>query len=239
MTNDKYVLITGINSGIGKACSEVFSSNGYKVIGFDINESSLDNVYKIDIRSENDIINFFNNINDEIQILDLVHCAGIAITSPIHEMNSEDWNNTININLSGFFNVSKHMLKYFLRNNIKGNITVISSDGGIKGTSNYGAYCASKHGVLGLMKCIALEYGKNEIQCNAICPGFVQTPMLEKLFMNISDSEKQKFYDEIPLRRFAKAQEVAEVCWSLSSTQSKYTTGLSYILDGGVLAGHL
>lgn len=237
---NEYVLVTGSASGIGKACCDYFKYKGIKVIALDLKKTS--DVFKsleLDITNESEVKQAFEELEgQDIIFTKVVHAAGIEFIKDLHLTDSEDWLKTINVNLNGCFYIAKHTIKYFLRNNLKGSFVAIGSDAGIKGANKYGAYCASKHGVLGLIKCLALEYGKYDIRSNVVCPGFVETPMMTRLFEDISIEGKNSYLAEIPLRRFAMPEEIAKVCWHLSSDESSYTNGSVYVIDGGVLAGH-
>jgi len=166
----------------------------------------------------------------------VVSSAGIAMAAPVADFSLSDWGDILATNLSGTFYLAKFSLPRLLDS--KGTFTAISSDAGTQGASGYGPYCATKHGVNGLIKCIALEYGSRGVRSNAVCPGFVETPMAEALFRDMSPTEVAYYKKSVPLGRFARAEEVAEVVAHLTSGEAAYTNGMLYALDGGSTAGY-
>ncbi|MDX8237966.1 SDR family NAD(P)-dependent oxidoreductase [Acinetobacter pittii] len=236
----EYVLITGSASGIGRACCDYFQKLDFNVIGIDLKKTSeVFQSFELDITNEVAVQKVFEHLESRnISFTKIIHAAGIEFTQDLHLTTSEDWLKTINVNLNGCFYVAKASINHFLKNRYKGSFVAISSDAGVKGASKYGAYCASKHGIIGLIKCLALEYGKYNIRANAVCPGFVETPMMMRLFEEATLEERNSYIAEVPLQRFAKPEEIAKVCGHLLSDEASYTNGSVYIVDGGVLAGH-
>jgi NAD(P)-dependent dehydrogenase (short-subunit alcohol dehydrogenase family) len=181
-----------------------------------------------------------NAINEFIAVhggLDtLVASAGITVTGRVKDFGVSDWERIVATNLSGTFYLAKYSLPHLLET--KGTFTALSSDAGTHGAPGYGAYCATKHGVIGLIRCMALEYGRQGVRCNAVCPGFVETPMAYRLFDSMSEAELSYYKNSVPLGRFASAEEVAAVVSHLSSSEARYTNGMLYALDGGSTAGY-
>ena len=246
-------VITGAGSGIGMATSILFSKVGYQVLGLDLDKLGLKETqsaiekhgghfeaFHVDISDANQVSEFFT-ANSEMgrPLRSVVNCAGIASTGLVHKDDGTNWDRHINVNLTGTYNIARYAMSSFLSSGV-GTFTAISSDAGIRGASGYSAYCASKHGVIGLVRCLALDYGQFGIRSNVICPGFVETKMMDSLFNESKDpaSEKQSYEKEIPLGRFAKPSEVAQVALHLASEESSYTNGLIYTLDGGATCGH-
>lgn len=114
----------------------------------------------------------------------------------------------------------------------------IASDGGVQGAQEGGAYCATKHGVVGLVRCLALDHGPKGIRCNAVCPGFVETPMAERIFVEMSVEERKAWEETGPLGRFARPDEVAAAVAHITSEEASYLNGAVYSLDGGATAGY-
>ena len=166
----------------------------------------------------------------------VVSSAGITLTMPVKDFGLNDWERIVATNLSGTFYLAKYTLPHLLGS--KGTFTAISSDAGTHGAPGYGAYCATKHGVIGLIRCMALEYGRHGVRCNAVCPGFVETPMAHQLFEKMSEAELSYYKNSVPLGRFARAEEVAAVVSHLTSSEARYTNGMLYALDGGSTAGY-
>jgi meso-butanediol dehydrogenase/(S,S)-butanediol dehydrogenase/diacetyl reductase len=158
------------------------------------------------------------------------------VTAATKDFEVSEWARIVATNLSGTFYLAKYSLPHLLES--KGTFTAISSDAGTHGAPGYGPYCATKHGVNGLIKCLALEYGRLGVRCNAICPGFVETPMAHQLFDKMSESELNYYRSTVPLGRFARADEVAAVVDHITSREAGYTNGMLYALDGGSTAGY-
>jgi meso-butanediol dehydrogenase / (S,S)-butanediol dehydrogenase / diacetyl reductase len=148
-----------------------------------------------------------------------------------------EWQRALDVNLTGVFNVAHHAIPRLVDRG-GGAFTMVSSDAGVQGASGYAAYCASKHGLIGLMRCLALDHGPQGVRTNAVCPGFVETPMADRIFDGTSEDERDFFRRTVPLGRFARADEVAEAIAHLTSEQASYTNGLMYVIDGGATAGY-
>jgi meso-butanediol dehydrogenase / (S,S)-butanediol dehydrogenase / diacetyl reductase len=125
-----------------------------------------------------------------------------------------------------------------MRVNLDGTFTAISSDAGIVGAPGYAAYCASKHGGVGLVRTLALDHGPQGVRSNVICPGMVETPMSEEAMASYSEAERTFYRSNVPLGRFGKPEEVAQAVMHLSSADASYSNGMVYSIDGGSTAGH-
>jgi NAD(P)-dependent dehydrogenase (short-subunit alcohol dehydrogenase family) len=167
----------------------------------------------------------------------VVSCAGVVSEHLLHETDEADWNRVIAINLTGTFLLAKHTLPRLVKRGA-GSFVAISSDSGVHGAIGYSAYCASKHGVIGMVRCMALEYGPLGIRSNAVCPAFVDTPMADQIFARAPDHMRESYRKVVPLKRFALADEVAKVVAHLSSDEASYTNGSIYMIDGGATAGY-
>ena len=167
----------------------------------------------------------------------VVSCAGIVTEHLLHETEERDWHNVIAVNLTGTFLLAKSALPRLLRRG-GGSFVAISSDSGVHGAIGYGAYCASKHGVIGMVRCMALEYGPSGIRSNAVCPAFVDTPMADGIFARAPQGMRESYRKLVPLKRFALADEVAKVVAHLSSDEASYTNGSIYMVDGGATSGY-
>jgi len=166
----------------------------------------------------------------------VVSCAGILRTGLVIDMSETDWDDVIAVNLTGTFLVARHAMPWLLKKG--GSFVAVSSDAGTHGASGYSAYCASKHGVLGLVRCLALDYGPRGVRSNAICPSFVNTPMAEAAFAQAEPGEREYYERLVPLGRFAQPQEIAAVAAHLTSGDSSYVNGAAYAVDGGATAGY-
>lgn len=166
----------------------------------------------------------------------VVSSAGIAATAAVADCAVADFQQMVGINLCGTFYLARWTLPELIKS--KGTFTAISSDAGTQGAQGYGAYCATKHGVNGLIKCMALDYGARGVRCNAICPQFVETPMADQLFTGMTPAEVDYYRRSVPLGRFARPEEVASIVAHLTSAEAAYTNGMMYALDGGSTAGY-
>lgn len=168
----------------------------------------------------------------------LVAAAGVARGGLVHRMSETAWDQVIDVNLKGTFLLARAGIP-LLQKRGGGAFVAISSDAGIMGSVAYGAYCASKHGVIGLVKAMALDYGAQGIRCNVVCPGFVDTPMATGIFSRAPAGTREAFEAAVPMGRFARPQEVANAIAHLTSSEASYTNGNVYLIDGGSSAGHM
>ncbi|MDZ3992543.1 SDR family NAD(P)-dependent oxidoreductase [Pseudomonas sp. Teo4] len=246
-------IITGAASGIGQATSLVFAKRGYVVVGADRDLAGLEQTAEkiksiggvfdyraVDAANESEVSALVAYTKERFGwVSAVVSCAGVARTGRIDQMPRGDWDLQISVNLTGTYLLAKSAMEVFMEQK-GGSFVAVSSDAGVRGASGYAAYCASKHGVIGLVRCLALDYGKFGIRSNAVCPGFVQTQMMDQLFAESANPEEEKlsYMKEIPLGRFAAPEEVGKVIQHLSSEDAGYTNGIIYAIDGGVTAGH-
>lgn len=165
-----------------------------------------------------------------------VASAGVAPTGSVTETSVDDWDSCISINLNAVFYLARAVMPELIKT--RGTFTIISSDAGLWGDSNFAAYIASKHGVHGLMKSLALDYGRHGVRTNAVCPGFVETPMADRLLANLTAEKMDALRNSVPLGRFARPQDVANVVAHLSSEEARHANGVEYRLDGGKTCGH-
>ncbi|CAN7412272.1 SDR family NAD(P)-dependent oxidoreductase [Pseudomonas brassicacearum] len=251
MDKQSVVVVTGAGSGIGQATAIAFSKQGHFVVGLDLSEAGLQktksliaadlfHAVDLDVRDEVQVAEAFKYVRSTgLNLHAVAACAGVAKTSAVHEQSEEDWDFIVDINLKGVWLTAKSAMTIFLKQG-KGSFIAVGSDASVRGASGYAAYCASKHGVLGLVRCLALDYGPLGIRSNAVCPGFVLTPMMDALLSDSSDpeAEMKSYAKEVPLGRFAQPDEVAKAILHLSSDDASYTNGAIYSLDGGATAGH-
>lgn len=148
-----------------------------------------------------------------------------------------EWSRAIEVNLTGVFLTAKYVVPQ-LEASGGGAFVALSSDAGIQGAAGFAAYCASKHGVIGLVKSLALDHGPHGVRCNAVCPGFVETPMAERIFADLPEAERERWRGTVPLGRFGRPEEVADAIAHLSSPQASYVNGHTYVIDGGGTAGY-
>ena len=245
LLESKVAIVTGGSRGIGKAICQTFAENGCDV-AFTYNNSKesaenlakeLKNIginakaYKSDASSFDDATQLVEDvINDFGKIDKLVNNAGIKKDNLLMRMNKEDFDSVVNTNLSSVFNLTKASIRTFLKQR-SGSIINISSVVGVKGNAGQSNYSASKAGIIGFSKSVALELGSRNIRSNVIAPGFIETDMTDSLSEDVINSWKES----IPLKRGGKPSDVGNACVFLASDMSSYITGQVLHIDGGML----
>lgn len=242
----KVVFITGGNSGIGKATAIEAAKEGATVVIADLAGSEHKQTMQeiadldapclfvpIDVSDVESVKAAINATVERFGRLDVAfNNAGIgAPYSGIHDMPEEIWDRVIAINLTGQFYCVKYELQQFLKQG-GGVIVNMSSLGGLKAEHGLVPYTAAKHGVLGLTKNIAVQYATQNIRANAICPYYIETPLLSAA----SEQVHQAWIEGTPSKRLGKASEVAKAFIYLACDDSSYCNGTQIILDGGVMA---
>lgn len=243
----KHVVVTGAARGIGFEIASQFAQEGALVSIIDINENSLSEAknslskaessiytYAVDLTHRNLVEKTINTIESIAPIDILINNAGIAKETSFLEIEEKEWKNILDVNLTGFFHISQFVCrKMALRKN--GVVVNMASKNGLDGEAGYSHYNASKGGIIMLTKTMAIELAQFNIRVNAVCPGYIQTPMS----MEIDSPEfTKKFIDRyIPLNRAGNVREIASVFLFLASNESSFITGQSIVADGGQLAG--
>ena len=245
LLESKVAIVTGGSRGIGSAICQTFAENGCDV-AFTYNNSKesaeslakdLKNIginakaYKSDASSFDDATQLVEDvINDFGKIDILVNNAGIKKDNLLMRMNKEDFDSVVNTNLSSVFNLTKASIRTFLKQR-SGSIINISSVVGVKGNAGQSNYSASKAGIIGFSKSVALELGSRNIRSNVIAPGFIETDMTDSLSEDVINSWKES----IPLKRGGNPSDVGNACVFLASDMSSYITGQVLHVDGGML----
>jgi NAD(P)-dependent dehydrogenase (short-subunit alcohol dehydrogenase family) len=235
---DKVILITGAAGGIGSAIAEAVVRNGGIAIASDL-ESRPGIDHPLDVTLEADWQRVIAAIGASAGRLDgLVNSAGIAPMGTVESTDYALWRKVMAVNLDGTFLGCKHAMP--LMKKTGGSIVNISSVSGIVGGHNLAAYNASKGGVRLLSKSVALHGARQDpkVRCNSVHPTFIEGQMSDALFKVVPnpDEVKARMEKQIPLRRFGKPSEVAEMCVYLLSDESVFVTGAEFVIDGGLTA---
>lgn len=245
LLNGKTVLITGASRGIGSGIARVFAQNGANV-AFTYSSSEAPalalqkelsklgvkvKAYKSDASSFEACEKLASEVMSDFDSLDaLINNAGITKDNLLMRMSEEDFDKVIEVNLKSIFNMTKAFQRVFLKQR-NGSIINISSIVGVKGNAGQANYAASKAGMIGFTKSIALELGSRNIRANAIAPGFIETEMTDKL----DDAVVEQWRAGIPLKRGGTTEDVANACLFFASDLSSYITGQVLLVDGGML----
>lgn len=241
----KNVIITGASRGIGKGIAQLFAQHGANV-AFTYSSSEAPalelqaeleglgvkaKAYKSNAAKYDECETLVNQVLEDFGGIDaLINNAGITKDNLLMRMGEEDFDSVIEINLKSVFNMTKAVQRTFLKQR-KGSIINMSSVVGVKGNAGQANYAASKAGIIGFTKSIALELGSRNIRCNAIAPGFIETEMTAVL----DEKTVQGWRDAIPLKRGGTPEDVANACLFLASDLSAYVTGQVLNVDGGML----
>lgn len=241
----KNVIITGASRGIGRGIAKVFAQHGANVaftysssegpaIELEKELSSAgvkSKAYKSNAASYSEAESLVNQVLEDFGGIDvLINNAGITKDNLLMRMAEEDFDQVIEVNLKSVFNMTKAVQRTMLKQR-QGSIINMSSVVGVKGNAGQANYAASKAGMIGFTKSVALELGSRNIRCNAIAPGFIETEMTEKL----DEKTVQGWRDAIPLKRGGSPEDVANACLFLASDLSAYVTGQVLNVDGGML----
>ncbi len=245
---NKTVIVTGSARGIGREIALKFGAEGAKVVVFDINiEGQADTAQAVcdeikalggdakyylgDVSKPEDTDALIKFAKDEFGSIDvIVNNAGITRDNLIMRMSEADWDAVLSVNLKGAFNVIKSASRTLMKQRC-GVIINMASVSGVMGNAGQANYSASKAGLIGLTKSVAKELAARNIRCNAIAPGFIETPMTGKLPENI----QQAYKEAVPLKCFGQVEDIANLAVFLAGDKAKYITGQVINVDGGLV----
>jgi 2-keto-3-deoxy-L-fuconate dehydrogenase len=237
----KFALVSAAGAGIGRASALMMVKEGAKVIATDINQTLLDELkgiegltaVRVDARDDEAVEKL---IADLPPLNVLFNCAGFVHHGTVMETSKDDWDFSFSLNVRAQYIAIKAALPKMIANGGGSIINMASVCSSIKGFPNRFVYGASKAAVIGLTKSIAADYAKGGIRCNAVCPGTVDTPSLGERINAFADpvQARKDFIARQPMGRLATAEEIAPMVIYLASDESKFATGNSYTVDGGI-----
>lgn len=239
LLSGRRALVTGAAGGIGASVLQEFSRAGATVIGADVAEGS--EIVPCDVRREADVVAVFDRAEQGGRITDVVHAAGVSSIGPLQDLDLVEWHRLVDVNLTGSFLVTREAAR---RLPPGGTLILVGSQAGKRGAALWGAYAASKFGVVGLGESAAQELAPRGVRVNVVCPGSVDTPLSRALVEELAvrregdaDEVWTSYERGVPLGRAARPEEIARVCVFLASDLASYVTGASIVVDGGELSG--
>lgn len=242
--NDQRVIITGGTRGIGRGITESFLKEGATVIATYARNDKAANLFKeemlqygeklilkkFDVSKSCECENFYNQLVREVPSIEiLINNSGIRQDNLTASMTDDQWDNVININLKGTFNMSKFAVLHMMKNRY-GRIINISSIGGALGLPGQANYAASKAGQIALSKTLSKEVAKRKITVNNIAPGFIET----ELITDLSEEQVKEYKSQVPMKRFGTVAEVAAAVKFLASREASYISGATIEVSGGL-----
>ena len=241
----KSAVVTGVGSGLGHAVARELAAEGARVLGCDVNDDAgeetmagIGDYRHADVSREDDVERLVAAAVETSGRLDvMVNNAAIQVERELVETTEEELDRVLAVNLKGVFFGCKHAV-LAMRRSGGGSIVNVASILALVGDGILAAYCAAKGGVLGVTRATAVQYGKDGIRCNAICPGDIDTPLVQAYFATGPDPAalRARVEAEYPLGRIAQPEEVARAVVFLASDDSSFMNGQPLVLDGGLLA---
>lgn len=251
LTNEWHAdsIVTGGGSGLGRSISLRLAQTGFVGVLDRDAAGAAETVAQItaaggaavalhadvtDLSSMATAFDEFESAGGDLSVA--VACAGIERVGDITTEPEADWDLVMEVNAKGVYTTARSAISRFIDNGRAGRFVAIASDAGIVGTNNFAIYTASKFAVVGLVKCLALDYGRLGIRSNAVCPATIKTPMFDTYLQEHPGAEEY-WSSTVPLGRLAEPEEVAEAVVFLASPEASYVNGTLYPVDGGATAG--
>lgn len=247
---EKHIVITGGASGIGEQTVRLLAARNAKVFFGDLNvqaglavaNSLLENgcsvsFHELDVTNPESVAVFYHAAIGTFGKIDVgLNNAGVDhAPARLLDVPDQDYHRNIAVNLTGVWYCMKQLVAHMVDNG-GGHIINLASIAGTSGAPSISAYGAAKHGVIGLTKSVAIEYARSNIRVNAVCPSFVQTPMVEHVMAGLNDHQRAALVSANPMKRLGKPEEIATAIAWLCSDESSFMTGHSVVLDGGLTA---
>lgn len=238
----KVAVITGAGSGLGAATLHRLSEEESITVGLDLvpapDETRAASWHQVDVSNEDSVAAAMKAVIAEHNRIDvLATFAGVAGGGPVHSLASQEWNRVLAVNLTGTFLCCKHALVPMVEQESGAIITVASVEG-IEGTEGGSVYNAAKGGVVLLTKNMAIDYARRNIRVNAVCPGFVETPMFDAVMGSSGMADyRDEYRNQHQIGRFGHPSEVAAATAFLASEDASFITGHALVVDGGYTAG--
>jgi NAD(P)-dependent dehydrogenase (short-subunit alcohol dehydrogenase family) len=238
----KVCVITGAASGIGAETARLFMSEGAKVAGVDLSsESEGDVAYQGDVTDENEVRDLYARVREEFGRIDvLFNNAGISPPDDVSVLDTtlEAWQRVQDVNLKSVFLCCKHGIPHLLETGGGSVINTASFVATMGAATSQISYTASKGGVLSLSRELGVEFGSRGVRVNALCPGPVNTPLLQELFAKDPEKAARRLV-HLPMGRFAEAHEIAQGALFLASDDSSYVNSTNFLVDGGITAAYV
>lgn len=249
---NKVTIVTGAGNGIGLEIAQRFAAEGAQVVVADINLQSGDRAaadinasggraisLPVDVADETQVAGLVAAIKEKFGRIDiLVNNAGVVLHKLLVDMELVEWNRQLAVQLSGPFLASKHVARHMIERGGYGKIVNISSVASVMGRVKAGGHCVSKAGLNLLTKVLAMELGQYHINVNAVAPGLIDVPS-QRSEDNLSQVYQTNYMKEVPLGRIGKPDDIAKMVLFLASDEADWITGQVYLVDGGLMSGHL
>ena len=246
---DKGVIVTGAGGGIGSEVCRQFAAEGAVIAAADVDlamaEHTVEEIAKqggkahafaLDVTDPDSVAACVNVAAEQLGSLDvLVNNAGIREIVPVLELSLEEWNRVVAVNLTGVFLCAQAFARHLVGADKTGSIVNLASTLGVQAAPNRPAYTATKHGVIGLTKEMAMEFGEKNIRVNAVGPGVIRTPLTERYFQDADQA--QRIRDIHALGRWGQPSDIAAAILFLASDDASFCTGTTLLVDGGWTAG--
>ena len=250
--SQQVVVITGAGNGIGLGIAHAFVEKNARVVVAEINENSGNRAVQeleaaggeaffvqVDVSEEAQVERMVEAVLEKYGRIDiLVNNAGVVGHHLITELDLEEWDRQLAVQLTGPFLMSKHIARHMIARGGQGKIVNISSVSAVMGRVKGGSHCVSKGGLTMLTKVLAMELGQYQINVNAVAPGLIDVPS-QRDEDTLSSEYQNRYLKEVPLDRMGKPEDIAQMVLFLSSPEANWITGQLYLVDGGLMAGHL